>query len=564
MAKIINWFFILLTLAYGILVFKYDNAPYFNPNYAGDDARQQLFQLYEVLDPGLFEGDYIYRAMKLYTGPLHELIASTIVRFTQNPIMAGHWTMTLQFSLALMFIFLAVRSMASIPAACVSVAWLLHTPWLIRNTFGGLPRGWAGAIVAAFLYFISTKNHKAIIALIFVGSLLHPHSTFLVCAAYSFFLAYQFLMPQSRQAILRPLIMFLVFCPAIFAVNYFNVRRPADIGTMVDLKQAEKMPAFSKEKGRFPFVPLDPPSKEFKKKALRMFFEYEGENDASFKKRVTIGILIFYLLAFVVQFYRRRIIFPSELIIYTFAAATSYFLARFLAFRLYVPTRYLGWPLALFFLISMPVIIWRMFHKENAKVQWKSLAALCVFVLSFYLISGSNLGARSSYKEGDDFSDPMYTWIRENTPKSAVFAGQPSSIDGMQLYGMRRAYVTTETAHPFYDKYNEVMEHRIKVSFKALYARSAQDFLKILENEKIDYFVFAKKFFKLNGGGQVPTFKFADYFAPHGNSVRKLGSFPKESYFHTNLLNFKNSIVYQSKEAIIVDVAKLRTLVVPN
>ena len=554
--KIINLTFIAAAVLYCFLVLYYDQAPYFNRNFAGQDARQQLFPLYDELHPGLFGDDYITRAMKLYTGPLHYFIASKIVKFTQSPILTGHCIMAIQFTLALIFIFLTTLSFSSIPAACVSAAWLLSSRGLLRNTFGGLPRGWPGAIIGIFLFLLSKKQHKSILALILIGSLLHPHSTFLVCACYGIFLLSNFLTQDKRAEIKKPFIAFLLFCPVIIAVNYYNVKRPEDIGTMYNITEAAKIPAFSISGGRFPFVPLDSPLSDFKHSAINIFMDDESRSDIAFKNYLIVFLVLFYGFVFSYQFFRQKKLVPAELIVFLVSIIVSYFLARIFAFRLYVPTRYLGWPFSIFFMTSIPIILWR-FFSENKQSYRSACLALMLLVSVLYLKKGSNIGAFSKYKPGDAYDDPMYTWIRENTPSSAVFAGHPSSIDGMQLYGMRRAYITTETAHPFYDKFNAEVEKRIDTSFRALYAPDLSGFLNAVKDKKIDYFVFPRKSFALNKPGKLPTFKNAGYFLPHDKLVEKLASNPPENYFYNMLDKYPESIAYNSNEALIIEITKL-------
>ena len=131
------------------------------------------------------------------------------------------------------------------------------------------------------------------------------------------------------------------------------------------------------------------------------------------------------------------------------------------------------------------------------------------------------------------------------------------------MYGIRKGYVTTETAHPFYDKYNEEMERRLRLAFMALYSRNSEEFLKITDAEKIDYFVFSAKYFRQRRGGKGDTFKKAQYFRPHDKLVKKLVSRPADQYFFTRILRKGTTdqfpfIVHRTKTEVIVSTAKLR------
>ena len=166
--------------------------------------------------------------------------------------------------------------------------------------------------------------------------------------------------------------------------------------------------------------------------------------------------------------------------------------------------------------------------------------ALLVFKLSFpisllllgtiiFLGSSTGLSPAHNFNVKVDRKGELYNWIRENTDKQTLFAGHPTHIDEMQLLGIRKAFVTTETAHPFYEEYFKEISRRMELVWQAYYATNLEEFLKILEAERIDYFVFRRYDFNIS------TLKKASYDIPFNRLVKKLASLPLESYLFSKL-----------------------------
>jgi hypothetical protein len=180
------------------------------------------------------------------------------------------------------------------------------------------------------------------------------------------------------------------------------------------------------------------------------------------------------------------------------AAIITYLAARTFAFRLYVPDRHLQSPLAFFLICGFTIGAWRAFRPRNVSddalpvtkpSSWQIVAFATIAMLIW---SGSRSGLQNSaefntwrYKRGG-----MFEWIRQTTPESAIIASHPTLIDGVQLFGMRKGYVTSETTHPFYLGYYNEMERRIRLALTAYYTRDLAQLVAFMRDEQIDYFAF--------------------------------------------------------------------------
>jgi hypothetical protein len=150
----------------------------------------------------------------------------------------------------------------------------------------------------------------------------------------------------------------------------------------------------------------------------------------------------------------------------------------------------------------------------------------------------------------------MYEWIRENTQRDALVACHPTHCDGMQLFGVRRALVTTETSHPFYTRYNLEMRRRSEISLRAHYAESLQDVVSLLEPEGVTYFVFRRADFRPENLERM------SYYPPLDRVVKELVKRPSGVFAFNQLLKALDPVAYPyvkfiDEISIIIDVKML-------
>src|SRR5262249_5524244 len=151
---------------------------------------------------------------------------------------------------------------------------------------------------------------------------------------------------------------------------------------------------------------------------------------------------------------RKSTLIPLPLLGFLLASIMVYFASRAMAFRLYVPDRHILLPFGLFSIAAFSIGIW------NALLTWPSRIAampraigglLCMGALVF-AASGTGLRGPAGFNISSNRKTRVFSWLRRRTPADAVIAGEPDFMNPVQLYAVRRGFVTTETAHPFYDK----------------------------------------------------------------------------------------------------------------
>ncbi len=553
-----------LVAAYTYLFWNSLSSYWFDPRITTDDALQQIYPFHVVYNPGLFDGDLITKVMVGYLAPLHYWICYSVTYLTESPIMMGHWVMLIQFSLTVIFTFLGVRFAAGTVPALFSVAWFMHTRNIVQRLTGGLPRGWSAPILTGFLYFALRGNHKAVLLVLLAGCLLNPPSTIIAALAYGLILIYRSFKKETRAIYSKRLLQYVLLAPVYLGVVFYVVQRPEGVGEMVTLEKASSMPEFDRYGGRFAFLPFRPIWEEINTTGMQAFVARWYNPGPLLKENIGLFVVAALLLVLWAGVRRKREVIPIELLIYLVSILSVYIASRELAFLLYVPDRHVQFPLGFFFIFAFPIGLWRLFHRgldnHSSELRKAFGSAVALAALGIFIYLGSDDGLKGpanfnwfSQKRGD-----VFTWLRNNSPKDAVIAGHPTHIDGVQLFGMRKAYATTETTHPFYLDYLAEMERRLEITWRAYYAKDLSVLVELLEPEGVDYFVYKR------GDFYAESLKTASYFKPLNALVQELANRNPEDYAFNKLPPSLDPehfpyMVFKDGQSVIIDIAKLKT-----
>jgi len=571
---------VVLFLVYGYLFFRNIGPYWFNPRWTTDDALQQLFPFHAVWNPDIFQNDLIYIAMKGYLAPIHYLLGYLITLGTKDPLMTGHWMMLIQLVLTLVPLALAVwtfcaadtnekmwpkrweaRHWAALAPALMAMTWFLHARPLVQRLTAGLPRGWAPPIFALYFLFAIRGNHRAILVLLGCAALLNPPAAFLAGFSYGGYVLYIAFCKKRVARSFKPFVELLVVTPFIAAATLFVTHRPPEIGKLATLTEAEKMPEFSKSGGRFTFLPFPPPLVELRDYSFRSVVSkiYNPGPFWHVASRALIALFVVVLL--LASFFLKREIIPTALVIFLICDLITYFLSRPLAFRLYVPDRHLTFPMGMFLIAACTAGTYQLFKSGSLPRHWLR-AGLGLVIVCFVIYKGSGLGLQSTDTGTANFNYHEKTrggaakWARKSTARDALFAGNPIHLDPIPLYGMRRAFVTHETWHPFYLAYNKEIKKRLDVCLRAHYSRDFNEFLALIEPHRIDYFIFERAMFKEH------RLRKAHFNKPFTQMVTDLTSYAPNEYLISKLpVGDRGVVPYFDTQSIVVDVKKLRAWV---
>ncbi len=513
---------------------------WFNPSYTTDDAFQQSFVFHEVKQPGLFARDLIAEHMAAYLPPLHYSISYLSTWLLGSPILGGHGVMFLQLITATCFITLFIFRAAGVIPACLGTVWFLHTESVLNRMTGGLPRGWWAPILAATVYFVFQRNDRAVLLVLLVACLLNPPAALAAGVCYGLFTVYAAWTEGARRGLLH----LALLSPFFALLLYLTTTRSPTLGHMISHEQAIAMEEFSRKGGRFKFLPFPAPVAELEKHTNQIFVREKGWPNQPTRQWIFIGTIVTITCLLITSTRRRELIIPRELLFLFASVIGLYFAARFFAFRLYVPERYLLFGLPIFLIPALLVGLSRIGGRQ-----------LNYFVLLFLVC----VGTRLEFPRPGHFTvqisegNSVWKWFATGTPKDSIVAGHPTLLNPIQLLGERRGFVTTEAAHPFFDVYYTEIRRRLLVTFEAYYARDTAKFVQLLTSEGIDYFVFGKKHFS------PKELAAANYFRPYGELVKTLAAGTPNDYVYTKITqgndqNVKSYITYENGELVVIDI----------
>ena len=553
-----------LTCIYAALFLQSLQGRWFDARWTTDDALQQSFLFHEAYSPGVFGADLISEMMRNYVSPLHYWLGMGISYVTQDPLMTGHWIMLIQVAITGLFVFLTVFRQGGLIPACFSFSWLLLSRNTMQRITGGLQRGWAPALLAVFLYLLLGKKHRSILFLLAVSWILHSPSALLMTATYGAWLLWHTLRIDSRLEFKKPFLHFIFTLPILGALAIYGTHKPEQLGKMVSYSEAQSMPEFGGQNGRFQMVPLPGVWQEIKEVGFQSFNSTLTKATPIAEEYLPALVIAFMALMTLLGLKNRKMVFGTEAVAFLLGILGTYFASRIFAFYLFVPNRYLQIPMTMFFVIFLPIAVWRVaeFGARQVSLGNSAKGTLGLSVLGALIIwgSGLNLVGDANFNMPKFIRGNLWSWVNDELPKDALIAGYPSHIDGVQLFGKRQGYVTNEVAHPFYDKYYQEMKRRLEISLRAHFAKDAKTFLQLLEPERVTHFVFNRKIFYPENLAE------AKYFAPFDVLVKELAAGKPESYFYKRIPRDMNDrkfafLVYRDDESVIIDVKALKDFV---
>ncbi|MCC6955018.1 MAG: hypothetical protein IT290_12945 [Deltaproteobacteria bacterium] len=538
---------------------------WFNADITNDDSFQQSPAFWDAVFPGIFNGDLVNEAMSAYLPPLHYGLTYLFTKLTSDAVLGGHWVMFVQMTTCAVFFVLAVRRMASTPAALIALCWYLLLPLVWSRMAAGLPRGWMGVILAAYLYFLVSGRHRAVLATLIVGVFLNPTSVLVPLAAYGMFVLWTAYRDRFRGASRRVIAEFSIACLCIFGVALYVSHPSERIGKMISFEEAEQSPAFSRFGGRFALIPFKPPVADLNTAGTLIFRRPGSPMPLLLRDHAFFVALGLFGVMLGLGALRRRVVVPPEVICLGLGTLFMYFAARELAFHFYIPDRHLRFGLNFFWIIGFSVGLWRLGHRttdySTTTLRSAWLSGLLVLSIAVAFVSGPRFRMRSDtglYLKRSTFGS-YYDFVQNLEPRESVIAGHPGALNALPLFSKRRIFMSSEAAHPFYDRYYEEVKRRLEIELTAAYARDPKELLS-LRAEGIRYFVFDRETVLRHNG------KRASYVPPFRRMVFKLAGRAPESYLAYQLTEPAAearfpSLLFRNERYSVVDIDKIAEIV---
>jgi hypothetical protein len=541
---------------YVLVIFFSRMAPNFFPYFAETDWKQWIWQYHRyardgAFPPGQLLTDYGFAMQP----PLYWLVMATLSSVLSPQWAAGIVNM-IAIAGAFYFVARVVEARTSPLFAAAAAALLARDEDFLRITLGGYPRTFGPTLTLAFLAFWIEGRHRAVLFTFVVGAALYP-SVVVPCALV--YGAWCVLFAGRAGWWRRNLE--LAACAVVVALLSLvqNMEAPAWWGHVLTLDEAVNRPELGPD-GRFPWLPFT----SFWPRVVAYIgqpFEIRGLIGRKlhlypWSSHVVAGVFVVVLavlvVAAVVLWRRKRTaqLVPLHPLFLVGSATFAFWLARTLAFRLYLPHRMvqhtIPYAIVVVFVVAAFVVGRALLGEKRG-----SVAALAL-VLSPFVVAGDGLygGGWRTYAE----DKPLYQWLETHTPITAQFAGTLQILDEIPFFSRRQAYVNWKMAHPVRAGYFAENERRMLAMYGAYYANDFADVVAFCDREKIDWFIVDRTRFAgvEKGDGQL--------FEPVRSKVVAIFDARKANGFVMASLP-ADVVAFHHGDYDVVDVAKLRAWV---
>jgi hypothetical protein len=282
---------------------------------------------------------------------------------------------------------------------------------------------------------------------------------------------------------------------------YQDIEAPKSWGSVVTEAEAIQMPAWGRN-GRITEAPLRPIRGELQKNFTRAFM-LAGKPlsyglTGSVERWQYAPVYALYLALLIVAVVRRRRRhaldldatpeppLPWELLALCVGSLAAYFLARQLAFKLYLPYRALTHVQPYLVYAGFPIVteaglraLWG--RRDVVIVPLLVVLALAPTAMVGGVDPHATIGTYDQYRA----NKPLYDFAR-TLPVDATLGGELAMLDTLPLFAWRQVYVNKVLAHPFRRGYYNEVERRLVGMHDAMYATRLDDVVDFCTREHID------------------------------------------------------------------------------
>ncbi len=499
----------LLSLAVFALAHRH---AFFSAYVVNDDVRQQIYWMARWLDPGLYPPNLLndYAAGYVPMG-VKALYFAAAKGLGCDPILFSKLLSGGLFTLLALCLYglgaaLEGRTLGFFAA---SMAWLM--PFFLKNISGGLSRSFAGPLLALFLLAWVRRNSWLMAATLILEALLIPYIAILCAGCACLDAACSLVFRRQRPTFPgRPghVVALALAAGLVLAMNHGL--EASGFGPLAGRAALLGRPEFTAA-GRLDLFPLPNP-----------FFDLIYWPFESIGLFLDIGLFtgiasLAVLAPFVVVGGRRApwAAYAAKARPLAFLLAGSlalYVAARAVALSLFVPDRYISYTVNLLYALGLAVCLrWRL----AVRPLKRGAAALL-------LLLAAGLGAWRLTDAGlyDYAADaPLYAAVRQ-TPKDALFAGNPEVMDTVLTFGQRNVLASFELAHPWSLGYWQRFSPRLADQIEAYYAKDPATVRAFAAQYGVTHFVVREADFTARAMRDHPL------FAPYDGRIRELADAP--------------------------------------
>jgi hypothetical protein len=523
----------------------------FRPYVAETDWKQAIWQYWRYSIDGAFPAGHLLTdfAFATHGPPVWWFLMATLSRVA-NPIIAANILHIAGFVLVVVATYFVVVRYAHHYLAVVAAVLVPRMPMYFIVASGGFARSFGMGVVMLLLAAWVWGRHRLVLLVLVLQAGLYPSAVIPCGLAYG---AYHFVRAiVTREP--RQLLEVIATGVVVVLIGYaYDHQAPTWWGSMMTLAEAQQNPAVQAG-GRSTWVPMPTPASIFEL-TLTNPFRVHGEPlwRTMLSERNGRNLGMVYAVLVGIALLRRRI--PIPVVAMFLSSAAGFFLARALAFKLYLPHRVLQHSYGALVIVTVSIALW-VVATWVLRDRRHLAGTVAAFSLAIPIVVFAGVGTKEHRYRSYANDARLYQWIEKNTAVDAQFAGNYQILDEIPLFAKRQVFINWKMAHPFRAGYYKEVERRTLRMYEAYYATDWSAFLRFCDQEKIDFFVWNEKLYQTleRGDGQL--------FSPLRQRIEPLFQAGKGRFVVPSAP--AKAVVFRHRTYRVIDVEKLRVALAAN
>jgi len=525
-----------------------------DPLLQADDARIQLFPLHRFGPEGALADDEMALDQLMAVPPAFVALYAVLIKLSDLYVASKLVQLLLLGIVAAAGYTLARRW--SLGLGLLLVFLVLQSQPMVYRMAGGLPRGFGYPLLSLWVAGALTGSARTRAAAVLTGALFYPSAAALMLGAEGLLRTAGIREAGLPELLARAKRYALLVVAAVVLIVPFSIAQSVRAGEPVPYQEAKRMEIFTKggRLSRGERLPLLNPVDHVGNAATSLF-ESRGhtlfpELLKSYRRSGGTGPLVV-LAVLTAAVLAGLSPLPTAAVALGCASLLLYALARSLAFRLYVPDRYLdlGLPIAAATLVLTVVAgAWRHAREERRPIYQNATAA--VIMLAWLMFLGSGYTKQSGMNtNGKDYAS-LYAFMR-TLPLDSRIAAHPKDGDNLPYWGARATVTNFETASPWFVDNWRRYDKRTRDTLEALYATDRKALFDYTEEYGVTHLYLQRSRYKKDFKERSALF---EPYTSHVNR-RLEGKKPADLVLHQVP---KSAIVFGKRDRILVSVERLR------
>ncbi len=493
--QMIFWFSLSMAVSiiYGILALQ----KAFSAEYVmQDDARQHVFWMLRFVDENLFPNDLIADYFQSVAPLGYSSLYHSLANLGVHPLLFNKILPSILGILTTSYCFGVCLQILPIPiTGFMATVMLNQNLWMKDDLASGTARGFVYFLFLAFLYYLLCKSLLPCLVTIVLLGIFYPQCVF-ISVGILILRIWDWQAGTFRLSRQRHNYIFCVVGTGVaFSVMLIYALKSSDFAPVITVAQAKQLPELLSG-GRSAFF-FDNP-----------FIHYLGDTRGGIFSPWLFSPITLCFAFFLPRLWQFRAKYPllgqltEEIVILPQILITSmgmFIIAHVLLFRLYLPSRYIGYSFRIVLALSAAIVLTTILDTVLSNNFFRgrvnplprkffalSFTALLAISLLFYYPVFIKKFPKPTYVTG---GFPQLYKFFQKRPKDILIASLDREVDNLPTFSQRSILAGREYAIPWHFGYYSKFRQRTRDLIQAEYSANLADVKNMMQKYGVDFWL---------------------------------------------------------------------------